>query len=134
MQWYAPPAQPPSLQSGALLLALGKGVGGRRPSQEQQGATCPQLKSSQQSSRGDRRLQQLATGASFAVAPSRRWDGGNNPEQTDFVSVRNLVRACPASLKRFVLTTSAGVERSGQFPFSILNLFGEERGWAQGAR
>ncbi|KAI7845420.1 hypothetical protein COHA_000973 [Chlorella ohadii] len=56
--------------------------------------------------------------------PSKRWDGGNNPEQTDYVSVRNLVRACPPSLKRFVLTTSAGVERSGQFPFSILNLFG----------
>lgn len=53
-----------------------------------------------------------------------RWDGGNNPEQTDFVSVRNLVRACPPGLQRFVLTTSAGVERSGQFPFSILNLFG----------
>lgn len=49
------------------------------------------------------------------------------------MSVRNLVRACPPSLKRFVLTTSAGVERSGQFPFSILNLFGEERGWAKGA-
>lgn len=54
-----------------------------------------------------------------------RWDGGNNPEQTDYVSVRNLVHACPPSLKRFVLTTSAGVERSGKFPFAILNLFGE---------
>lgn len=56
--------------------------------------------------------------------PSKRWDGGNNPEQTDFVSVRNLVAACPKSLKRFTLTTSAGVERSGQFPFFILNAFG----------
>lgn len=57
--------------------------------------------------------------------PARSWDGGNNPEQTDFVSVRNLVAACPKSLKRFTLTTSAGVERSGQFPFFILNAFGE---------
>ena len=56
-----------------------------------------------------------------------RWDGDNGPEQTDFVSVRNLVRACPRDLKRFVLTTSAGVERSGQFPFVILNLFGALR-------
>lgn len=63
--------------------------------------------------------------------PRRRWDGGNNPEQTDFVSVANLVRACPPSLRRFVLTTSAGVERSGQFPFSILNLFG---GWGLSQR
>lgn len=44
------------------------------------------------------------------------------------MSVRNLVHACPPSLKRFVLTTSAGVERSGQFPFSILNLFGARGG------
>ncbi|PSC76139.1 nucleoside diphosphate sugar epimerase [Micractinium conductrix] len=56
--------------------------------------------------------------------PSKRWDGGNNPEQTDYVSVSNLIKACPPSLKRFTLTTSAGVERSGQFPFAILNLFG----------
>lgn len=56
--------------------------------------------------------------------PSKRWSGGNNPEQTDYVSVTNLIRACPQNLKRFTLTTSAGVERSGQFPFAILNLFG----------
>ena len=59
--------------------------------------------------------------------PSKRWDGGNGPEQTDYVSVRNLVAAAAAAgpLRRFVLTTSAGVERSGSLPFSILNLFGE---------
>lgn len=56
--------------------------------------------------------------------PSKRWDGNNGPEQTDYVSVVNLIRACPAGLKRFVLTTSAGVERYTQFPFAILNLFG----------
>ncbi|GAB4820052.1 hypothetical protein N2152v2_007098 [Parachlorella kessleri] len=57
--------------------------------------------------------------------PSKRWDGGNGPEQTDFVSVRNLIQACsPSSVKRFVLTTSAGVQRYNQLPFSILNLFG----------
>ena len=67
--------------------------------------------------------------------PSKRWDGGNGPEQTDFVSVRNLVRAVAArpagSIKRMVLTTSIGVERAGQLPFSILNLFG---GWREGRR
>jgi len=56
--------------------------------------------------------------------PSKRWDGGNNPENTDFVAVKNLVDATPKDIKRFVLTTSAGVERSGQFPWLILNLFG----------
>ena len=53
-----------------------------------------------------------------------RWDGDNGPEQSDFVAVRNLLAATPRSIKRFVLTTSAGVERQGQFPFFILNLFG----------
>lgn len=56
--------------------------------------------------------------------PTCRWDGGNGPEQTDFLSVRNLIRACPPALRRFVLTTSAGVERFDKFPFVILNLFG----------
>jgi len=56
--------------------------------------------------------------------PSKRWDGGNNPEQTDYVAVKNLIEATPKSIHRFVLTTSAGVERSNQFPFIILNAFG----------
>ena len=64
----------------------------------------------------------------WTPALCRSWDGGNNPEQTDYVSVSNLIKACPPSLKRFTLTTSAGVERSGQFPFAILNLFGESQG------
>ena len=56
--------------------------------------------------------------------PSKRWDGGNNPENTDFIAVRNLIQSCPSTLGRFVLCTSAGVERSGQFPWVILNAFG----------
>ena len=65
-----------------------------------------------------------------AACPTRhaslrgRWDGGNGPEQSDFVAVRNLLAATPRSVRRFVLTTSAGVERQGKFPFVILNLFG----------
>ena len=56
--------------------------------------------------------------------PRGRWDGDNGPEQSDFVAVRNLLAATPRSVRRFVLTTSAGVERQGKFPFVILNLFG----------
>ena len=58
--------------------------------------------------------------------PSKRWDNDNTPEQTDFVANKNLIEAAikAPALKRFVLCTSAGVERSGQFPFLILNLFG----------
>jgi nucleoside-diphosphate-sugar epimerase len=58
---------------------------------------------------------------------ARRWDGDNGPEKTDYVSVKNLILACPKDVKRFVLTTSAGVERQDQLPWSILNLFGERR-------
>jgi nucleoside-diphosphate-sugar epimerase len=54
----------------------------------------------------------------------KRWQGNNGPEQTDYVAMKNLIEATPKSIKRFVLTTSAGVDRSNQLPFSILNLFG----------
>ena len=41
------------------------------------------------------------------------------------MAVRNLIEATPKSVKRFLLTTSAGVDRSNKLPFNILNLFGE---------
>ncbi len=58
------------------------------------------------------------------IACNCRWDGNNGPEQTDYVAMKNLIEATPTSVKRFVLTTSAGVDRSNQLPFNILNLFG----------
>ena len=54
-----------------------------------------------------------------------RWAGNSGPEQTDYIAMRNLIEATPKSVKRFLLTTSAGVDRSNKIPFSILNLFGE---------
>jgi uncharacterized protein YbjT (DUF2867 family) len=60
--------------------------------------------------------------------PSLRWRGGNGPKETDEVGVTNLVAAtvaaAPPGLARFVLTSSAGVDRAGKPPYSILNLFG----------
>ena len=59
--------------------------------------------------------------------PSARWAGDNGPEQTDSLGVSNLVSAVAAQssgLQRFVLVSSVGVLRTGQLPFSILNLGG----------
>lgn len=59
--------------------------------------------------------------------PSKRWEGGNNPETVDYVGVKNLVDAVlemDTPLKRFVLCSSVGVDRSNKFPFFILNAFG----------
>ena len=63
--------------------------------------------------------------------PSKRWKAGNSPATVDRDGVRNLVAAARAAegLERFVLCTSAGVERfdaeqSGFSPYVILNLFG----------
>lgn len=58
--------------------------------------------------------------------PSKRWEGGNDPENADYIAVVNLITAAQQikPLKRFIMTTSAGVERSGQFPWLILNAFG----------
>ncbi len=56
--------------------------------------------------------------------PSTRWWGGNNPENTDYLGNQNLINVMPPNLKRFILVSSVGVERSDQFPYKILNLFG----------
>lgn len=59
--------------------------------------------------------------------PSKRWFGGNGPRATDDEGVRNLVAAAKGAtpgVKRFVLVSSAGVDRSDKPPYSILNLFG----------
>ncbi|PNH04616.1 hypothetical protein TSOC_009198 [Tetrabaena socialis] len=56
--------------------------------------------------------------------PSPRWEGNNGPRNTDWVATSNLINATPASVKRFVLVTSVGVQRFREPPFSILNLFG----------
>jgi uncharacterized protein YbjT (DUF2867 family) len=56
--------------------------------------------------------------------PSQRWAGDNGPERTDYEGVKKLIAAAsPAGIKRFVLCTSAGVERTNSPPWSILNLF-----------
>lgn len=56
--------------------------------------------------------------------PSSRWFGGNSPKNTDYLGNQNLINVQPSNLKRFVLVSSQGVERSDKFPYKILNLFG----------
>lgn len=56
--------------------------------------------------------------------PSTRWWGDNNPKNTDYLGNQNLINVMPLHLKRFILVSSQGVERSDQFPYKILNLFG----------
>lgn len=56
--------------------------------------------------------------------PSRRWDGENTPENTDWHGVRNLIAALPRTLQRFVLVSSIGVTKYDQLPWNIMNLFG----------
>jgi uncharacterized protein YbjT (DUF2867 family) len=60
--------------------------------------------------------------------PSVRWEGNNGPRPTDLDGNLNLLNAVPRSggqqLKRFVLVTSAGVERQQEFPWAVLNLWG----------
>jgi uncharacterized protein YbjT (DUF2867 family) len=65
--------------------------------------------------------------------PSQRWEGNNGPRATEWEGTRNLIDAAArhgsGTLRRFVLVTSAGVERFKKAPYSILNFFGEqERG------
>lgn len=55
--------------------------------------------------------------------PSKRWDGNNSCEQTDKIAVGNLIEGTPKDIKRFILTTSAGVTRSNKFPFVLMDAF-----------
>ncbi|CAM6014161.1 unnamed protein product [Sphagnum balticum] len=56
--------------------------------------------------------------------PSKRWDGDNGPEKTDWEGVRNLVSTLPSTIQHFVLVSSVGVTRTKKLPYNILNLFG----------
>lgn len=56
--------------------------------------------------------------------PTARWKGGNTPKAIDDEAVTRIAKAAPSSVKRIVLLTSVGVNRTGEMPFLILNLFG----------
>eukprot|EP00897_Mesotaenium_endlicherianum_P002119 jgi/Mesen1/1935/ME000146S01023 len=64
----------------------------------------------------------IATGTT--AFPTKRWSGGNGPEQTDVEGTRSLLASLPPSVARVVLISSAGVTRFDQFPYNVLNLFG----------
>ena len=59
--------------------------------------------------------------------PTQRWKNGNNPKAIDCDAVSRIAYLATASsgtLRRIVLLTSVGVERTDEMPFKILNLFG----------
>ena len=58
--------------------------------------------------------------------PTGKWKGGNTPKAIDEEAVQRIadVAANVSSMKKIVLVTSVGVERTGEMPFIILNLFG----------
>lgn len=58
--------------------------------------------------------------------PTIKWKGGNTPKAIDELAVARLAKAASqmATLKKVVLVTSIGVDRTDQMPFKILNLFG----------
>lgn len=55
--------------------------------------------------------------------PTDRWSRGQTAEQSCDVVPQNLIKATPKTIQRFVMVTSAGVERIKQIPFNILNTF-----------
>jgi uncharacterized protein YbjT (DUF2867 family) len=58
--------------------------------------------------------------------PTARWKGGNTPKAIDEDAVKRIadVAAKVETMKKIVMVTSVGVERTGEMPFLILNLFG----------
>jgi len=81
----------------------------------------------------DTELQNAMEGATGVVVsvgttafPTKRWDGGNNPQAIDMEAVTRIANAASNvdTVRRVVLLTSVGVNRTKQMPFLILNLFG----------
>jgi uncharacterized protein YbjT (DUF2867 family) len=59
--------------------------------------------------------------------PTIKWRGGNTPKAIDDEAVTKIANAAfkrSESMKKIVLVTSVGIERTDQMPFVILNLFG----------
>lgn len=55
--------------------------------------------------------------------PTTRWSKGSTAEMSCDVVPHNLIKATPKTVQRFVMVTSAGVERCNQLPFRILDSF-----------
>jgi len=58
--------------------------------------------------------------------PTTKWKGGNTPKAIDEEAVKRIasVAAKVSTMKKLVMVTSVGVDRTGEMPFLILNLFG----------
>jgi nucleoside-diphosphate-sugar epimerase len=58
--------------------------------------------------------------------PTGKWKGGNTPKAIDEDAVKRIAEVARSvnSMKKMVLVTSVGVDRTGEMPFLILNLFG----------
>jgi nucleoside-diphosphate-sugar epimerase len=58
--------------------------------------------------------------------PTTKWAGGNTPQAIDKNAVQKIATAAQMTpgMKKVVLLTSVGVDRTKEMPFLILNLFG----------
>lgn len=58
--------------------------------------------------------------------PTTKWTGGNTPQAIDKDAVQRIAKAAQMTpgMKKVVLLTSIGVDRTKEMPFLILNLFG----------
>lgn len=58
--------------------------------------------------------------------PTTKWAGGNTPQAIDKAAVQKIATAAQMTpgVKKVVLLTSIGVDRTKEMPFLILNLFG----------
>ena len=58
--------------------------------------------------------------------PTKKWAGGNTPKAIDDVAVKRIAKSAQETpgMKKVVIVTSVGVERTKEMPFLVLNLFG----------
>lgn len=58
--------------------------------------------------------------------PTQRWKGGNTPKAIDEEAVKRIATVASniETMKKIVMVTSVGVDRTSEMPFLVLNLFG----------
>jgi len=83
-------------------------------------ATDDELKSAMEGASG------IVISVGTTAFPTKRWNGGNTPKAIDEEAVSRIAKCASdiSTLRRIVLLTSVGVNRTNEMPFLILNLFG----------
>eukprot|EP01035_Chromulina_nebulosa_P019678 gene19678-25596_t len=74
-----------------------------------------------------RNVDSLIISVGTTAFPTKKWDNGNNPRNACYETVNNILNVASTNsnkIKRVILISSVGVERTNEFPYKLLNSYG----------